>query len=152
MTQGTTTQGTTTQGTTTQGLVLRPAWTPFTILLMILGFIVFWPLGLAMLAYILWGDRLPAFRRNVGESGRGWAREFRGCGNGSGNHARSGNVAFDEYRARELERLEQERRRIEEDRREFEAFVRNLRRAKDQEEFDRFMAARPANKGGPSAS
>lgn len=33
---------------------LRPAWTPLTILLMVLGFIMFWPLGLAMLAYILW--------------------------------------------------------------------------------------------------
>ena len=36
---------------------LRPGWTPVTIGLMVLGFIVFWPLGLAMLAYILWGDQ-----------------------------------------------------------------------------------------------
>lgn len=133
------------------GFVLRPAWTPFTILLMILGFVVFWPLGLLMLAYILWGDRIPDFRRNVGDSGRQWTREFRGCGSGSRNTSRSGNVAFDEYRAKELERLEQERRRLDEDRREFEEFVRNLRRAKDQEEFDRFMADRQTNKAGPSA-
>lgn len=134
------------------GFVLRPAWTPFTILLMILGFIVFWPLGLAMLAYILWGDRIPEFRRNVRDSGREWARDFRGCGPGNRGYSRSGNIAFDEYRARELERLEQERRRLDEERREFEEFVRNLRRAKDQEEFDRFMADRQANKGGPNAS
>jgi hypothetical protein len=133
------------------GFVLRPAWTPFTILLMILGFIIFWPLGLAMLAFILWGDRIPEFRRNVSDNGRGWAREFRGCGSGYRGYSRSGNVAFDEYRARELERLEQERRRLDEERREFEEFVRNLRRAKDQEEFDRFMADRKA-KSGPSAA
>ena len=42
----------------TQSYALRPAWTPLTIALMVLGFVVFWPLGLAMLAYILWGDRL----------------------------------------------------------------------------------------------
>ena len=133
------------------GFILRPAWTPFTILLMILGFVVFWPLGLAMLAYILWGDRIPEIRRHFGDSTREWSREFRGCGGGR-YHAQSGNVAFDEYRARELERLEQERRRLEEERREFEQFVRNLRRAKDQEEFDRFMTERQAGKPGPDAS
>jgi hypothetical protein len=38
--------------------LLRPAWTPLTIALMVIGFVVFWPLGLVMLAYIIWGDRL----------------------------------------------------------------------------------------------
>lgn len=36
-----------------QSALIRPDWTPATIALMVLGFIVFWPLGLAMLAYIL---------------------------------------------------------------------------------------------------
>jgi hypothetical protein len=130
------------------GFILRPAWTPFTILLMILGFWVFWPLGLAMLAYILWGDRIPEIRRHFNEGTKEWSREFRGCGGGR-HYSRSGNIAFDEYRARELERLEQERRRLEQERREFEEFVRNLRRAKDQEEFDRFMAERKANRDSP---
>ena len=133
------------------GFILRPAWTPFTILLMILGFVVFWPLGLAMLAYILWGDRIPEIRRHFGDSTREWSREFRGGGSGQ-YHSQSGNMAFDDYRARELERLEQERRRLEEERREFEQFVGNLRRAKDQEEFDRFMAERQAGKDSPAAS
>jgi hypothetical protein len=127
------------------GFVLRPAWTPFTILLMILGFWVFWPLGLAMLAYILWGNRIPDIRRHFSDGTKEWSREFRGCGGGR-THARSGNLAFDDYRTRELERLEQERRRLDEERREFEEFVRNLRRAKDQEEFDRFMAERKVNR------
>ena len=35
---------------------LRPAWTPVNILLMIVGFAVFWPLGLFMIAYMIWGD------------------------------------------------------------------------------------------------
>ena len=33
--------------------LIRPAWTPATIALMVIGFMVFWPLGLAMLAYII---------------------------------------------------------------------------------------------------
>ena len=52
---------------TSQALI-RPAWTPATIALMVLGFIVYWPLGLAALAYILWGDRLEGFRNNVNRS------------------------------------------------------------------------------------
>lgn len=138
-------------------LILRPAWTPFTIILMVIGFIVFWPLGLLMLAYILWGDRIPEFKANART--RGFARSGPGCFGGPRSMHRgpdrmyreeSGNAAFDEYRERELRRLEEERRRLDQERQDFEAYVQNLRRAKDQEEFDRFMADRNASRNnGP---
>ena len=121
---------------------LRPAWTPLTILLMVIGFMVFWPLGLAMLAYIIWGDRIPEVRRHFGEM----KREWHGCGANRGS-VRSGNTAFDDYRERELRRLDEERRRLDEERREFEQFVANLRRARDEEEFERFKSERPARRG-----
>ena len=35
-----------------QSAWIRPEWNPATIALMVLGFVIFWPLGLAMLAYI----------------------------------------------------------------------------------------------------
>lgn len=122
----------------TSSYAIRPAWTPVTIGLMVLGFIAFWPLGLAMLAYILWGDRFQEFA----EKGK---KEFRGCKrsfNMSGGFERTGNVAFDDYRAAELKRLEEERRKLDKMRAEFDEFMANLRRAKDQEEFDRFMRNR----------
>ena len=50
--------------------LIRPAWTPATIALMVIGFMVFWPLGLAMLAYIIWGDRLEGFKRDVNRGDR----------------------------------------------------------------------------------
>ncbi|MCX5495098.1 DUF2852 domain-containing protein [Kaistia dalseonensis] len=131
----------------THSQALRPAWTPLTIALMVLGFVVFWPLGLAMLAYIIWGDRLPEFRRNAEGVRDDFKRSFRGCGWGGSRDQRwnayqSGNSAFDDYRAAELKRIEEERRRLDEERAEFETFVQNLRRARDQEEFDRFKADR----------
>ena len=43
----------------TQTQALRPGWTPLTIALMVLGFVFFWPLGLAMLAYIHLGRSHP---------------------------------------------------------------------------------------------
>ena len=36
--------------------IVKPQWGPLTIGLMVLGFVVWWPLGLAVLAYILWGE------------------------------------------------------------------------------------------------
>ncbi|MER8825097.1 DUF2852 domain-containing protein [Mesorhizobium sp. M0938] len=126
--------------------LIRPAWTPATIALMVIGFMVFWPLGLAMLAYIIWGDRLDGFKRDVNRATDGI---FAGCRRGSDKaarwghgSARTGNVAFDDWREKELERLNEERRKLDEMLSEFDEYARELRRAKDQEEFDRFMANR----------
>jgi len=126
--------------------LIRPAWTPATIALMVIGFMVFWPLGFAMLAYIIWGDRLEGFKRDVNRATDGI---FAGCRRGSDKAARwgngsprTGNVAFDDWREKELERLNEERRKLDEMLTQFDDYARELRRAKDQDEFDRFMANR----------
>jgi hypothetical protein len=120
--------------------LIRPAWTPATIALMVVGFMVFWPLGLAMLAYIIWGERLDGFKRDVNAATDGVFSKFKGAA--GGYSANTGNVAFDEWRNAEIERLKEERRKLDEMRADFEEELRELRRAKDQEDFDRFMAKR----------
>ena len=125
-----------------QSALLRPDWTPATIALMILGFVVFWPLGLAMLAYILFGERLRDFKRDVNQKADGM---FAGCGRHRGRyrqHFSTGNVAFDDWRRAELERLEEERRKLDEEVHEFHDYLRNLHMARDREEFDRFIRER----------
>ena len=127
----------------TQALI-RPAWTPITIAMMIGGFMIFWPLGLAMIAYIIWGDRLDQFKTDVNKAtdnmsgmmkkGATFARR--------GTFERTGNVAFDDWREAELDRLDEERRKLDNMRAEFDDYARELRRAKDQDEFDKFMAHR----------
>lgn len=42
----------------TATLRARSRWSALNIVLMVLGFALFWPLGLAMLAYIVWGDEI----------------------------------------------------------------------------------------------
>ncbi len=137
-------------------------WKPIELVAMILGFVLFWPIGLAILLAKIWqrksayaGD-LPSFietklREKFREKweqkmGRHWA-----CGPGRHEfsdwprHWRmrsSGNLAFDDWREAELARLEEERQKLLAAEREFGEFMDNLRRAKDREEFDRFMAAR----------
>ncbi|KAB0682906.1 DUF2852 domain-containing protein [Aureimonas leprariae] len=140
----------------TSHALIRPAWTPATIALMVGGFMLYWPLGLAVLAYIIWGDRLEAFRTDVNRSTDRFMGGVRRAGWGRGRRGgpvfmdRTGNVAFDDWREAELKRLDEERRKLDESRAEFEAYARELRRAKDQEEFDRFMSnrrGRPAGEG-----
>jgi hypothetical protein len=131
--------------------LIKPQWGPATIALMVLGFVIWWPLGLAMLAYILWGEMLGGSsdkaERFVSRS-KAWAE---GCAS-KGRHHRSGfggtsgNAAFDEYRSEQLRRLEEERKRLDDEVNAFHEHMRNLRMARDREEFDRFM--RDRNGGG----
>ena len=131
-----------------QSALIRPDWTPATIAMMVLGFVVFWPLGLAMLAYILFGEKLKTFKKDANATVDGFCSSFKRKGRQHYGRASfgTGNVAFDDWRDAELTRLDEERRKLDEMREQFDEYVRELRRAKDQEDFDRFM--RDRNSGG----
>ena len=118
---------------------------PALIALVVIGFIVFWPVGLALLVYLIWSGRMfcgrhgrygrwysPEGRSEGGEAReetRGWRRSSRHWGRSSGN------VAFDEYREETLRKLDEEQR-------EFRDYLDRLRSAKDRAEFDQFMNER----------
>ena len=95
----------------------RPAW----IAAMILGFIFFWPVGLALLFYMIWSKRMSCKRS-----------KFRKHTFAMGS---TGNSAFDAYRDETLKRLEEEQTA-------FQGFMQKLREAKDKTDFDRFMSER----------
>jgi hypothetical protein len=109
---------------------------------MILGFIVFWPVGLALLAYMIWSKRMFNGSCAARRAHRYSHHRF----------ASSGNSAFDAYKSETLRRLEEEQKT-------FEEFLKRLRDAKDKSEFDQFMddrarAARDLDDGeeaGPTA-
>ncbi|MEO0388893.1 MAG: DUF2852 domain-containing protein, partial [Pseudomonadota bacterium] len=89
---------------------------------MIVGFIFLWPVGLALLFYMIWSNRMScsnsprrSYRFDTGRS--------------------TGNTAFDAYRDETLKRLEEEQSA-------FKGFLERLRKAKDQAEFDDFLAER----------
>ncbi len=120
------------------------------IVAMVLGFILFWPVGLAILIYMLWSGRMGFLGRGRHETAPNGTGQGAGCSWGgwrnwaSGNAAPpgSGNRAFDEYRAETLRRLEEEQQ-------EFSGFLDRLRFAKDKAEFDQFMAERRQAPRGP---
>jgi hypothetical protein len=123
---------------------------PLGILLVILGFMVWWPLGLALLIAKLW-------RTSMGCSNNGrweykmermqrkmdWFRSrMEGRFGDHGYSRSSGNAAFDEYKSETLKRLEEEQQ-------EFKGFLNRLRQAKDKAEFDQFMADRRSRPSSP---
>ena len=100
----------------------KAAW----IVAMVLGFVFFWPVGLALLFYMIWSKRMfnSSCRHRTSRS----------------RHRRTsmsdtGNSAFDAYKSDTLARLEREQH-------DFEAFLTRLRESKDKVEFDAFMDER----------
>ena len=71
-----------------------------------------------------------------------------GFGQSHRDFSTSGNAAFDDYRADQLKRLEEERARLDAEIDAFHDYMANLRRAKDREEFDRFMSDHRGNRQG----
>ena len=108
----------------------KGAW----IAIMIVTFILFWPLGLAVLGYLFWSGKMQSWKHEHRCGRRGHRRHRNGS---------TGNTAFDEYRNETLRRLDDEREA-------FETFVDQLRRAKDQEQFDKFMAERSTEQSAAS--
>ena len=120
----------------------RASRRPLEIVGLVFLFFYFWPLAMAYLAWKLMGYPVPGELRQVWENGFQSLREARWSAPSFGG---SGNLAFDEYRRGEIERLERERRRLDEEAAEFRGFVEELKRAKDREEFDAYMARRRQN-------
>ncbi len=103
----------------------------------ILGFIAWWPVGLSLLALFGMLHAMPCSARLT------WKSRLRDR-MPAALAGSSGNLAFDEHRAAVLRRLEEERRALDAQQAEFAAFMDQLRRARDREEFERFMQARDA--------
>ncbi len=125
-----------TQMVTTLDDMGKPVW----VALLVLSFVVFWPVGLALLAFLISSGRLGSHRWHAcgGRMSHRRSRTTRAHWHGG-----SGNSAFDEYREQALQRLEEEQQ-------EFHEFLKQLRMAKDRTEFDRFMADRTAHSEDPS--
>lgn len=134
--------------------IIKPQWSPLTIALMVLGFIIFWPLGLAVLGYIIWGEKFGGSAEKAQgyfNKGRSWCTSNSNRSGFSGHRyssTSSGNAAFDDYRAEQLKRLEEERARLDAEIEDFHEYMANLNKAKDREEFDRFMNDRRGNRQG----
>ena len=117
----------------------------------IVGFLFWWPVGLAFLFFTLrstnmgcwnhqdrWANKMERMQYKMERMRNRMERHGFPFGSPS-----SGNRAFDEYRMETLRRLEDEQK-------EFREFLDRLRHAKDKEEFDLFMAQHRTRPTPPS--
>src|SRR4051812_43491603 len=122
--------------------MLHSPWHPGWIAVTILGFLIWWPIGLALLFFTLGSRKMGCWSHDRADRWQNkmermqWKMERmkshmerRGFGFGPPS---SGNRAFDEYRS-------ETRRRLGEEQQEFKDFLARLRHAKDKEEFAAFM-------------
>lgn len=121
----------------------RTSWSFWEIALIVAAFVIFWPIGLIALFWKLAkGELWQGSSQSVAPWSRFKAPDVKRWTFRDDLARNSGNSAFDAYKAREVERLEEERRKLAEEQRAFGDFLDRLKKAKDQEEFDRFMSER----------
>jgi len=126
---------------------LRPAWTPINIAIMVVAFIIgAWPVGLFMIAYMIWGQAWGLDFSTWGKSdgvsrtGEKMKSAFGNAFDGKASSSRTGNSAFDEWRDAEMRRIEEERQKLETAKREFQEYMEEMQKARDKEEFERFKS------------
>lgn len=126
------------------GRMNKKPWSVYEIGAVIAGFAVFWPVGLVALFVKMKKGELWKGASTMQAPWTNWKKP-----EGFGDFAKTwkqdaatGNAAFDDYRKAALEKLEAERRKLDEERTHFDEFLAKLRRAKDQDAFEKFMAER----------
>ncbi len=116
-------------------------WSAANITAMVLGFIIFAPIGFVILVWSILGNpvqELPSWIRSQ------WNRFFRG---GSFKPVNSEeNVVFNEYQETQHDRIREIKEEIRKRAEAFGEFRTNAQRRKDQKEFDDFMANKPESR------
>lgn len=113
-------------------------WSGANIFAMVLGFVIFPPLGLVVLFWTLAGrpiQDLPAAARSKWE-------QFK-SGNKAESQTHSDNEVFSEYQQTQYDRIREMKEEIKTRAQRFKAFRSDAKRRADQEEFDRFMSSSP---------
>lgn len=120
------------------------SWSRINIAAMVVGFVLFWPVGLFILYWIVTGRdvrELPQWIHQL------WST-LTGTWNGNKGFSRdprSDNVVFNEFQQTQYDRIREIKEEIKERSRRFADFRANAKRRADKEEFNRFMADAPGS-------
>ena len=121
------------------GRARKGNWSTANIVAMVLSFVIFWPLGLFVLFWILSGReamQLPGVIKNK------W-REFTGKSGSFGEN--NANTVFNEFQQTQYDRINEIKHEIKARSERFKEFRDDAQRRADQEEFNQFMASSPGN-------
>lgn len=116
----------------------RGSWSGMNLVAMVLGFVIFWPLGLFMVFWIASGrnvQELPSMIRGL------WDKASSVGGVQSANY--SDNSVFNDYQQTQWDRIREIKEEIKQRAQRFSEFRSNAKRRADEEEFNRFMKDAP---------
>ncbi len=109
-------------------------WSGLNIAAMVVGFVLFWPVGLVILYWTMTGRNVKDLPDAVREKISGYS---------SKRQQSSSNLVFDDFQQTQYDRIREIKAEIKERSRRFEEFRTDAKRKADQEEFNRFMASSP---------
>ncbi len=115
-------------------------WSFVNIAAMVIGFVLFWPIGLFVLYWILTG------RNVVDLKNRAVAKWKRHKGHDTGDAGGTDNTVFNDYQQTQYDRIHEIKEEIKERARRFAEFRSDAKRRADEEEFRRFMDDSPSQK------
>ncbi len=115
-------------------------WTAVNITAMVLGFVLFWPIGLVMLFWILSGRDVAELPGAIRQKWRWYkgehSRDFSGT---------TDNVVFNEYQQTQRDKIREIEEEISTLEERFRTYRANAQRRKDRAEFEDFMSESPLN-------
>lgn len=120
------------------GCCSKGHWSGANIFAMVLGFVIFPPLGLIVLFWTLAGHPI----QDLPDATRNKWKQFKSGGHHA-EHAKSDNSVFSEYQQTQYDRIREIKEEIGNRAKRFSEFRSGAKRRADQEEFDQFMADKP---------
>lgn len=109
---------------------------------MVMGFVIFWPIGLFILFWIITGRNVRDLPEGVQDM---WNKITGGWGTKSrvSSDQTSNNTVFNEYQQTQHDRIREIHEEIKERSSRFQDFREDAKRRADEEEFNRFMNQAP---------
>lgn len=124
-----------------RGCCAKGNWSGINIAAMVVGFVLFWPVGLVILYWNIRGRNVKDLPNAVHEK---WSEYF-GKDNHS-DHSSSKNSIFDEFQQTQYDRVSELKEEIKNRAGSFRDFRFNAKRRADEVEFKDFMSTKPEQK------
>ena len=126
--------------TSRKGCCTKGNWSGINIAAMVIGFVLFWPLGLLILYWNIKGRNVKDLPRAIQQK---WSAMVSGSWSPSSNNDNSNgeNTVFDEYQQTQYDRIVEIKEEIKNRARSFRDFRSNAKRREHEAEFEDFMSA-----------
>lgn len=126
------------------GCCSKGSWSGINIAAMVIGFILFWPLGLVVLYWNITGRKLKDLP-NAAQSL--WEKFFNGTflsgARRQAEYAQGENSVFDEYQQTQYDRIKEIKEEIKDRASRFNVFKGDVKRRAEEKEFKDFMSNNP---------